>query len=414
MRGYLQIYINDQKIWSGNGKIVSGSFEYEVDITDKIKWWNEDPYVMNTAKVVLTTAVGYWVVRVYIYVVYNANGHFRQFYSQFAPWYKFERTGFNKINFHAQLPESIVNEPNGAKIRIHAKAYNDPYARYLDLYIDGQKIKRWIISSEATVTYDITSYLLGKSGVTVGLVLTTAVGYWIVDGYIDIKYRPGVAPDSSNYWNREIHPLTERAGNIYCKNYWPNEWIGIFSFDTRTKEDQTTPVVYTGITIKVPSSVEYPTFIEEVEVHIKAKHKYYGYIDSSYFINLEAYKGSESGTPMAADIGSDLLALLSAALSIYSSELAAVAGVASVLIKYVKTGDFSYGRETNGIYLRWTNWLVDVQEKSILYKYEIDWPYLGEYTVEIQVKISMYRFIYPYWYYLGSVSFTDTFTYYNG
>jgi len=29
----------------------------------------------------------------------------------------------------------------------------------------------------------------------------------------------------------------------------------------------------------------------------------------------ETYKGSESGTPMAADIGSDLLALLSAALS---------------------------------------------------------------------------------------------------
>jgi len=88
--------------------------------------------------------------------------------------------------------------------------------------------------------------------------------------------------------------------------------------------------------------------------------------------------------------------------------------MASVLLKYVKTGDFSYGREANGIYLRWTNWLVDVQEKSILYKYEIDWPYLGEYTVEIQVKISMYRFIFPYWYCLGSVSFTDTFTYYNG
>jgi len=44
--------------------------------------------------------------------------------------------------------------------------------------------------SEATATYNITSYPLGKGGVTVGLVLTTVVGYWIVDGYIDIKYRP--------------------------------------------------------------------------------------------------------------------------------------------------------------------------------------------------------------------------------
>nr|MDO8044400.1 hypothetical protein [Candidatus Baldrarchaeota archaeon] len=116
---------------------------------------------------------------------------------------------------------------------------------------------------------------------------------------------------------------------------------------------------------------------------------------------------------MAADIGSDLLALLSAGLSISHPELTAAARVASILIKYVKTSDFFYGQETNGIYLRWINW-ANVQEKSILYKYQIDWPYLGEYTVEIQVKISMYRFIFPYWYYLGSVSFTDTFTYYNG
>ncbi|MHA1581445.1 MAG: hypothetical protein ACTSYM_02935 [Candidatus Baldrarchaeia archaeon] len=35
---------------------------------------------------------------------------------------------------------------------------------------------------------------MGKGGVTVGLVLTTAVGYWIVDGYIDIKYRPPTTP----------------------------------------------------------------------------------------------------------------------------------------------------------------------------------------------------------------------------
>jgi len=419
---YLQVYVNDQKIWSDwdwKGKQVSQYFSFSPDITNKVQWWNEATSVMNTAKVTLTTFVGYWVVRTYIYVVYNANEHFRQAYSQYSNWYKFQNTGYGIVSFSAQLPESIANEANGARIWIHSKPYGDTYSRYLELYIDGQKMFRATIRGENTTKWDITSYLLGKNGTTVGIVITTWVGYWTVDGYIDMKYRPGVAPDTSNYWNGEIHSLTERAGNIYdggpeaYYSMYPNTWIGIFSLDTRTKETPMWKTFDTGVTVKIPTSASSSYFVNYVEMVIKARHKYQGYIDGQNFLNLETFKGSESGAPKAQDIGSDLLRIMAAGLSaIGHPELAAVATVSSVLAKYISTGDFSYGRLADGISLSWRNW-DDVNEKSILFAYDINWPYLGEYTVEVQSRIEIwYRTI------LGSVgagmvSFVNTFTFFN-
>jgi len=418
---YLQVYINDQKIWSDNnwnGKIVSGSFSFSQDITSKAKWWDDISYTMNTAKVTLTTYVGYWVVRAHICVVYSANEHFRQYSSQYANWYWFENTGYNVISFPAQLPESIVNVASGAVITIHAKDYGDGYPRYLDLYIDGQKLNRWTIQTEATKTMDITSYLLGKSSTTVGIVITTWVGHWIVDGDIKIKYRPAVAPDSSNYWKIGEHVVTQRAGNMYDDNFEKNAWCGLFSVETKTKEGQTQPTFYTGVTASVPNAHRNDHFIEEIDVHISAKHKYATTpIDSSRYLNLQKWKGSESGQDMKG-IGTDLLNVLAAGLTFatapYAPEISLLAAIAPVLVKYVTTTDFTFGPETNGIHLNWWTYsYLAGAEETVLGIYAINWPEAGEYTVTIQTTIKGWFYFPQGIWWSATASFTDTFLYYN-
>jgi len=412
---YLRIYINgqfvDQKTVRDSGQGISYSF----DITNYIYWWNENPVKFNNGEIVLTTFVGYWTVRAEVYVVYNAEGNFRLAHSQYEEWYKFEGTGFNIIQFPAQLPESVVNVQNGAKITIHAKSYGDSWSRFLDLYIDGQMVHEWTIYNEVTVTYDITNQVLGKSGITVGIVLTTFTGYWIVDGNIEITYRPGVAPENSIYWSWQEHSLTYHAGNIFGNCYpYHNEWAALYSSSTTTKEYSTKPTLRTAVTITVPDSATKYYFVAVVRMNIKAKHETGVYISGDRYENLEAFKNSPSGSDIE-EIGSDLLQLLAAGLSISRPELAAIASAASVLINYIPTGEPSIGHETNGIFFNWMFTLLWMpQDTSFIFKYDVNFPWLGWYTFEVGITVDMYCLEWEYYGVVANHHFTDTFTYYNG
>jgi hypothetical protein len=422
----LNAYVNGQKVWydhNGQGLWVGHTFSAAADVTNKIQWWGQNPggFIVNNAGVVLTcySGYGYWDIRAFIYVVYNANSNFRTTVSNFAQWYQFDTNNLNIVNYTAQMPESIANEANSVVITIHGKAYSDIYARYLDLYLDNQMVKRWTVYTETIPPYptcilDITSYVLGKCGVKVGIQLICGVGHWIIDGNITVKYRPSVAPDGSSYWSGEIHTLTDRAGNIYDSSLNYNTWGGMFAVDTRGQEMSTesSSWLYTGATVNVPSSAGSSYTIYSMETHITATHAYQGLVPASNY-NYVAYGGSSSGSTQAQDIGSDLLALLAAGLAIPAPELAVLVGVASILVKYITppSPGFDYGPENgNGVFFKLNNPFSGISQKSILFKYQINWPWVGQYTVKLQTTLTIgFRFHY-FNSIVGTISFTNTFT----
>jgi len=111
---------------------------------------------------------------------------------------KFQKTGWTPKKKVIKLPDGTINK---AIFHVDGKASADPYPRFLDVYIEGTRVFRRIVCRSFSVDVDVTKHLANKAGeeVSVGIVLTTYVGYWIVNAHIEVDYTPPPTPE--NFWD---------------------------------------------------------------------------------------------------------------------------------------------------------------------------------------------------------------------
>jgi len=416
----LNAYINGQIVWTDNNNqglyIAPGSSSVEKDITNKIVWWsyNNSLWVYNNASVVLTTYAGYghWDVRAYIYVVYTAAVHFISVAANWAQYYNIQTNTQNTIDFPTALPDNTANQGGAEMVYIHAKASNDPWARYLDLYINDVFVQRWTIKYEADESFDITSYVLGASSVTIGIQLICGVGTWGIDGDITTLYRPSVAPDFDPFWTSptNLQTLTSHAGNIYFNYAGLNNFAGTFSTETEGFGSSANPYYfYTGLTAAYPlctgcflvGSMQTHISITEPDGHTILPNDHYSY---------QGFSGSSSGStevnPLA-NMGVALLTGTSICLSVTDPALAAMLALAALVVQYSSPAPaYSVTTDSTGIEMNYNG--PDYRPQSMLLKWSALWTGSGVYTVNIKTTVTMELDVGYY----ATIVFTDTFTVY--
>lgn len=423
----LNAYVNGQIVWTDNNGqglfIAPGSSSVEKDITNMVSWWSQQgpSWIYNNASVVLTTyaGYGYWNVRAYIYVVYSAATHFVEVASTWTQEYDVQTNTQNTINFPTSLPDSMVDQPSAERFYINAKPDNDPYVRYLDLYIDNAFINRWSIWGESHKSLDVTPYLIGTTSVTIGIQLICGVGTWAIDGNITVLYRPSVAPDVDPYWvsPTNFQTLTSHTGNIYF-NY-PITYSFAGNFATETKGFGSNPgngyTYYTGLTAAYPSSTPcYGPSSMQTKICIIEPDGYSVLPNTAY--SFQGFGGSPppSGSTYVSplqNIGIELLTGASIWLSITDPPLSAFFGFAALITQYATSPPdppFEAKTDSTGIEMNYN--VASAQDaQSMLLKWIVTWPSSGVYTIIIQTTVKMdFGFPTPH----ATIMFNDTFQQY--
>jgi hypothetical protein len=401
---FLNAYVNGQTVWTDNNGqglyIQPGSSSVQKDITNMISWWTPQAgaWVYNTASVVLTTYAGngYWEVRAYIYVVYTAATHFVSGVSTWTQEYDVQTNTQNTINFPTSLPDSLVDQPSAEMFYIHAKPNNDPYSRYLDLYIDNAFVQRWTISGEVYMSFDVTPYLLGAPSVTIGIQLICGVGTWIIDGNITCLYRPSVAPDVDPYWvsPTNYQTLTSHMGNVYFNYPYAYDYAGSFATETMGSGSNPGPTYtyFTGLTAAYPSDQPYwgADYMQTKIIIIEPDgHTILPVSAYSFFTGFGGSSGGSTYVDSLRNIGVELFTGTSIWLSVSNPELAAFFGLAALITQYAaKPPACQWQRDSTGIEMNY-NVAAGQDAASMLLQWSVTWGASGVYTIIIQTTVKM-------------------------
>lgn len=113
---------------------------------------------------------------------------------------KFQNTGWNQQYYYLYVPAVVTSTT--ANIVISGTDHGDPYARYLQVYVNSQQVLNQIVQNPSfSFLFDVKSYLNLGAVNTISIILTTWVGYWSVSSYFQYQYSASqhIAQYSANF-----------------------------------------------------------------------------------------------------------------------------------------------------------------------------------------------------------------------
>jgi hypothetical protein len=384
---------------------VHNGFYYDLGVLDKL---SDQPDLINSVYIAITTTTGRWAISAQFDIEYSASQFIVSGGNVFAAGYTFRNTGQSVKSFNAFIPNGI----SAATMYFQLTDSGDTTSRTFDVSVAGVEITpSGGLQRSASFNWqsgDLTGLVAYSDHVRVDVLLNT-VGtgyYWTLWAYVNTNARYEVWPDSYSRWGSTLHPIEQAGMNLYDTTLTlESHFLSAPGIEIKTIEHSSTQYVDVGVTEHIPDWVQndykqHSAFVYGLlvsnEIHVWTSHQGSNLPQSDYPV-VNGYQSPNSNS-QAADVGgvgSDILAIVAAVTSpLPGGQVATVpAAIGSVLIKYLllsQGSTFSFGQETNGVYLK--DYTRPYNDLSDILQFGYRLPAPGVYTVNVSVNAAIYLY----------------------